>query len=134
MQQRKTQRSPITKSLFYAINRDIKEAPTNGNGGAVVAIALAHGVSQETVRTIRRVKTWPAFEQYKQTRHSPVSGRPMVAVRPGLQMPPVSQQDAEEVEDIKLRVGELESQLTRLTRWVVDVDKKASKRTWPWSR
>jgi hypothetical protein len=56
-------RKRLTKQLFYAINRDIKY------GSKVSTIALNHHVSEETVRTIKRVKTWPRFEAMKKLKN-----------------------------------------------------------------
>jgi hypothetical protein len=57
-------RKRINKTKFYAINRDIKIP-----GSAVKTIAAVHNVSEETVRTIKRAKTWPRFEAAKKLKN-----------------------------------------------------------------
>lgn len=58
-------RQIITKIKFYSINRDIKAAVEKDSYSAK-KIAKTHHVSPETVRSIRRVRTWPAFVTAKQ--------------------------------------------------------------------
>jgi hypothetical protein len=55
----------ITKIKFHSINRDVKDAITSAKYNAF-NIAKKHGVSDETVRSVRRAKTWPAFVTAKQ--------------------------------------------------------------------
>lgn len=74
-------RKRITKVRFYAINRDAKVP-----GSRVKAIAAVHNVSEETVRTIKRAKTWPRFEAMKklknERRRPTTPGAPLKAVVP----------------------------------------------------
>ncbi len=57
-----SKRTRLTKSKFHAINRDLKLH------NRVNDVAAVHGVSEETVRTVKRAKTWPGFESMKQTK------------------------------------------------------------------
>jgi hypothetical protein len=57
-------RKRINKQKFYAINRDVKIP-----GSQVKSIAAVHNVSEETVRTIKRAKTWPRFEDMKKLKN-----------------------------------------------------------------
>lgn len=56
-------RKRINKNRFHAINRDVKL------GIKVSTIAIKWDVSEETVRTIRRAKTWPRFEAMKKLKN-----------------------------------------------------------------
>lgn len=63
-----SKRTRLTKSKFHAINRELKD------GISVKGTAFAHQVSEETVRTVKRAKTWPRFEEMKRLkneRHRP---------------------------------------------------------------
>lgn len=72
-------RKRINKTKFHAINRDVKVP-----GSKVKAIASVHNVSEETVRTIKRAKTWPRFEAMKklknERRRPTTPGVPLKAV------------------------------------------------------
>lgn len=57
-------RKRINKTKFYAINRDVKVP-----GSQVKTVATAHNVSEETVRTIKRARTWPRFEAMKKLKN-----------------------------------------------------------------
>lgn len=57
-------RKRINKSKFHAVNRDVKVP-----GSKVKTIAAVHNVSEETVRTVRRAKTWPRFEAMKKIKN-----------------------------------------------------------------
>jgi hypothetical protein len=67
-------RKRINKTKFYAINRDLKA------GGKVQQIAAVQNVSEETVRTVRRAKTWPRFEAMKKLKNE--KRRPTVTKAP----------------------------------------------------
>lgn len=73
-------RKRINKTKFYAINRDVKV-----QGSKVKTIASVHNVSEETVRTVRRAKTWPRFEAMKklknEQRRPTVTNAPIEAVQ-----------------------------------------------------
>lgn len=56
-------RKRINKTKFYAINRDVKA------GYSVKCVASNHNVSEETVRTVKRAKTWPRFEAMKKLKN-----------------------------------------------------------------
>lgn len=53
----------ITKGEFHKIMRDLKDG-----FGSVQQIADKHQVSPESVRAIRRAKTWPGFQAAKEAR------------------------------------------------------------------
>ena len=55
----------ITKIKFHSINRDIKAEIQNGTYDSSLIAAQQH-VSTETVRAVRRAKTWPGFITAKQ--------------------------------------------------------------------
>lgn len=57
-------RKRINKAKFYAINRDVKFP-----GSQVKTVAAKHDVSEETVRTVKRTKTWPRFEAMKKLKN-----------------------------------------------------------------
>lgn len=57
-------RKRINKNKFHAINRDVKLP-----GNKVSTIAIKWDVSEETVRTIKRAKTWPRFEAMKKLKN-----------------------------------------------------------------
>lgn len=69
-----SKRTRLTGKKFHAINRDLKLH------GKVKDIAAAHGVSDETVRNIKRAKTWPRFEAMKKLKNE--QRRPTVANAP----------------------------------------------------
>lgn len=58
-----SKRTRLTSKAFHAINRDLKMH------NKVKDIAAVHGVSEETVRTVRRAKTWPRFEAMKKLKN-----------------------------------------------------------------
>lgn len=74
-------RKRINKTKFHAINRDVKVP-----GSQVKTIAAVHNVSEETVRTVKRAKTWPRFEAMKklknEKRRPTMPGTPLKAVVP----------------------------------------------------
>jgi hypothetical protein len=57
-----SKRTRLTSRKFHAINRDLKMH------GKVKDVAAVHSVSEETVRTVKRSKTWPRFEAMKKLR------------------------------------------------------------------
>ncbi|MCO4274293.1 hypothetical protein NG701_07600 [Pseudarthrobacter sp. HLT3-5] len=69
-----SKRTRLTKQKFYAINRDLKVH------GKVKDIAAVHSVSEETVRTVKRAKTWPRFEAMKKLKNE--QRRPLEASKP----------------------------------------------------
>lgn len=56
-------RTRLTSRKFHAINRDLKMH------GKVKDVAAIHGVSEESVRTVKRAKTWPRFEAMKKLKN-----------------------------------------------------------------
>jgi hypothetical protein len=70
-----SKRTRLTSKVFHAINRDLKIP-----GSQVKAVAKAHGVSEETVRTVKRSKTWPRFEAMKKLKNE--QRRPAVTHAP----------------------------------------------------
>jgi hypothetical protein len=68
MVDRKTRKSPLTKQMFWAIKRTINLAVVQRDYDAH-KIALEHGVSDETVRAVRRTGTWPKYEAVKVARN-----------------------------------------------------------------
>lgn len=59
-----TRSAKIDRKTFHKINRDIKTAMAGKTYNAET-IGLKHGVSPESVRAIRRAKTWPQWERDK---------------------------------------------------------------------
>lgn len=102
----------ISKIKFYSINRDIKASVAAGNWNAG-RIANAHHVSDETVRAIKRTRTWPAWEIAKQVRRSQVNATYVISAKAPEQMMLV--QPVSDPEDEQL-AKELE-EVTRCVTW-----------------
>lgn len=142
MQQRKTKRTPVSKALFYAINRDIKEQNTYGNGGLVAIIAATHGVSDETVRAIRRAKTWPKYVEKKQDRRIREVAKATKTSPPaedaGLPEGEMVVIPRYEYEGLQRQLDILDDRTDLLVTWMKKIDTRVSrlmnKRWWLWRR
>ncbi|WP_427007164.1 hypothetical protein [Pseudarthrobacter sp. H2] len=69
-----SKRTRLTKTKFHAINRDLRIHDR------VKDVAAVQGVSEETVRAVKRAKTWPRFEAMKELKNE--QRRPTVAPKP----------------------------------------------------
>jgi hypothetical protein len=69
-----SKRTRLTRAKFHAINRDLKMH------NKVKDVAAVQGVSEETVRTVKRAKTWPRFEAMKKLKNE--QRRPTVVSQP----------------------------------------------------
>lgn len=131
-------RKRLTKQIFYAINRDVKF------GIKVSTIAIRHGVSEETVRTVKRSKTWPRFEATKklknEQRQPTVTNTPIQAVQvhqglgePIRQLDKITQAPENQIrplpsEEIKVvTVGEWEALNRKLGRLYQLIEQKQRK-------
>lgn len=100
MVNRKTHKSPLTKQMFWEINRTITLSVVQRNYDAH-RIALEHGVSDETVRGIRRTGTWPKYEEAKRARNLSRGRTHEVPVPP---VEPLGSPRISEEDEIKLLV------------------------------
>lgn len=142
MQERKSTRTPITRKKFLEINRDIKAATGVRSSVVMSNLAIKHGVSRETVRTIKLAGTWPKFVLAKRDRRS------VRAVLPnGTPLPETTgETDAplgprhpsfvtrEEQKHVITRINELSTYVERLSDRLQRVEdsgkKRKSKRFW----
>ncbi|MFJ6416511.1 hypothetical protein [Paeniglutamicibacter sp. NPDC091659] len=67
----------ITKAQFRVIMRDIKD-----NFGSTQQIADRNQISPESVRAIRRAKTWPGFQAAKKSRRKKLAQAPKKVAAP----------------------------------------------------
>ncbi|MBV1778712.1 hypothetical protein KRR55_06245 [Paeniglutamicibacter sp. ABSL32-1] len=67
----------ITKAQFRVIMRDIKD-----NFGSTQQIADRNQISPESVRAIRRAKTWPGFQAAKESRRKKLAQAPKKIATP----------------------------------------------------
>jgi transposase-like protein len=139
-----SKRPRLTNKRFQAINRDLKTP-----GSQIKAIAKTHGVSVETVRTVKRAKTWPRFEAMKKLRnemravtpHAPIKAvvvqqslNPTEAKLDKITQAPANQIRPNPSEEIKVvTVGEWEAMNRKLGQLYVRLERlatKTSKRWW----
>jgi hypothetical protein len=132
-----SKRTRLTSKKFHAINRDLKMH------GVVKDVASIHSVSEETVRTVKRAKTWPRFEAMKKLRneqrrpstpHSPIKAVPVQqALTPVEQLDKITQAPENQIrplpnDEIKvITVGEWEALNRKLGRLYSLIDRKQRK-------
>jgi hypothetical protein len=136
----------LTKIKFYSIARDVKDGRRT-----VAEMAEFHHVTPQTVRTVRRTKTWPAFVLHKRQRSSYIANAKdqkfNAAEKAGLKpvrraTPPVLTSVEQRLQDGLDQLAlvptrdEFESAIAelnrRLDRHVEMISAKKDKRTWPW--
>lgn len=138
----------LTKIKFHSIARDIKDGRRS-----VAEMAEFHHVSGQTIRAVKRTRTWPAFVLAKQQRMSYIANAKDQkfhdAQKAGLnpvrraaapKLTPNEQRLQDELdqlgcfitrEEFDLRINEV---YARLDWHIANLVSEKKRRTWPWGR
>jgi hypothetical protein len=140
---------PLSKIKFHSIARDIKDGRRS-----VEEMAAFHHVSGQTIRTVKRTRTWPGFVQAKQQRTSYIAnakdrkfhdaqkaGLNPVSRSRGVKTAVVDPAEAQLGVDLQMNEkyvprSEFENAVSdlndRLDAQRLMIMSKKTKRTWPW--